>query len=379
VLDMKNILLLAYVQACIVGVAYGASAPLIPVFAKQELAATYFDIGLIGMANYVPYMFAPALVGLLLDRFNKGSVLSVGIIMAMFSLYMLSFTNNVVDVMLVRAVAGVAHAFFWPSTVAIVAIAVSEERRVQAISRFTMAWVGGYMIGPLIGAFLFEQFGFRQLFEYSAMIMVGALAVSLTLIRHGRGTYAANYSINAFLAVMKANPKLSTLVMYYSASFGIVLTVLPAYLKDNTINEFMIGILFFMFGLSRLFTLLFTHKFARHEKASMFVATEAIVFAMLIAYSVTTFGSFSLSLVMFGFAFSLYFPITLNIATKHVPKHLVGTTVGAYETVFGIGWAAGPITAGIASDIFGNSIPYISMFIIGIILPVIILKPFNRQ
>ena len=234
------------------------------------------------------------------------------------------------------------------------------------------------MIEHLIGTFLFEQFGFRQLFEYSGAIMIGALAVSLTLIRHGRGVYAENYS-SAVFAVMKANPKLSMLVMYYSASFGIVLTVFPAYLKDNTINEFMIGILIFIFGLSGLFTLPFTHKFARHEKTSISVATQTIAFAMLIAYVVTTFGSFSSSLIMFGFACSLYFPITMSIVTKHTPKHLVGTAVGAYETVFVIGWALGPIIAGITSDIFGNSIPYVLMFIIGILLPVIILKPFNKR
>ena len=376
---MARVLLLVYLQACIVGMAYGAHIPLVPVFAKQELAASYIDIGLIGMANYVPYMFAPAFVGLLLDRFNKASVLSIGIIMAMFSLYMLSLTNSVLDMMLVRTIAGVVHAFFWPSSVTIVTTVASEKKRVQAVSRFAMAWVGGYMIGPLIGAFLFEQVGFRQLFEYSAVIMIASLIVSLTLIKHGRGRYTEKYSISAVFTVIRANPRLSTLVMYYSAAFGIVLTIFPAYLKDNTINEFMIGILFFIFGLSRLFTLPFIHKFAKYERTSIFVATVTIAFAMLIAYTMTTLGSFSSSLILFGFAFSLYFPITLGVITKNVPKHLVGATVGAYETVFGIGWASAPVIAGIAADAFGNSIPYISMFIIGFLLPIIILKPYKRR
>ncbi len=376
---MARVLLLVYLQACIVGMAYGAHIPLVPVFAKQELAASYIDIGLIGMANYVPYMFAPAFVGLLLDRFNKASVLSIGIIMAMFSLYMLSLTNSVLDMMLVRTIAGVAHAFFWPSSVTIVTTVASEKKRVQAVSRFAMAWVGGYMIGPLIGAFLFEQIGFRHLFEYSAVIMIAPLIVSLTLIKHGRGRYTEKYSISAVLTVIRANPRLSTLVIYYSAAFGIVLTIFPAYLKDNTINEFMIGILFFIFGLSRLFTLPFIHKFAKYERTSIFVATVTIAFAMLIAYTMTSLGSFSFSLILFGFAFSLYFPITLGVITKNVPKHLVGATVGAYETVFGIGWASAPVIAGIAADAFGNNIPYISMFIIGFLLPIIILKPYKRR
>jgi MFS family permease len=371
---MNKVLVLVYTIACAVGVAYGAHAPLVPVFAKEDLNATYFDIGIIGMANYLPYMFAPALVGLLLDRFNRGSILSAGVAMGILSVFLLSLTNNVVDVMLVRALTGIAHAFFWPPAEAIVATAASPERRVQAISKFTMAWVAGYMAGPLIGAAIFESFGFRTLFAYSSAIMIVALAAALLLIRQGKGVYQEKFSVSNVFSIIKINPKISVLVIYYSAAFGIVLTIFPAYLKDNTINEFSIGILFFIFGLSRLFTLPFTHKFARQERASIFVATQAIAFAMLIAYSMTMFSFFSLSLIMFGFAFSLYFPLTLNLITKNVPRNMVGTSVGVYETVFGIGWTIGPIISGIAADAFGSSIPYISMFIIGAIMPIMILS-----
>ena len=374
---MARILLLVYIQACIIGVAYGAHVPLVPVFAMQELAASYFDIGLIGMANFVPYMFAPMFVGLLLDRFNKASILTVGIGMATFSLFMLAFTNSVLDVMIVRAFSGIAHAFFWPATVAIVTTVAPVEKRIHSVSRFTMAWVGGYMIGPLMGAFLFEELGFRLLFEFSAAIMIGSLAVSLLLIKHGRrGGYVEKYSPKTVFNVIRSNPKLSTLVLYYSAAFGIVLTVFPAYLKDNTIIEFTIGILFFIFGLSRLITLPFTHRFARYEKTSIFLATEAIAFAMLIAYAITNLGSFSSTLIMLGFAFSLYFPITLSVVTKHTPEHLVGTTIGTYEAIFGIGFTMGPA---IAADLFGNSTPFIAMFFIGFLLPVIFIKSFNRR
>ena len=196
----------------------------------------------------------------------------------------------------------------------------------------------------------------------------------MILIRHGSGVYHEKYSIADVLTIIKINPKISMLIMYYSAAFGIVLTIFPAYLKDNAINEFFIGVLFFIFGLSRLLTLPFTHKFGMHERTSILVATQAIAFAMLIAYLFTTLSSFSLSLMLFGFAFSLYFPITLSLITKQVSGKMIGISVGAYETIFGIGWAIGPTISGVAADAFGSSIPYISMFAIGVILPVLILS-----
>jgi MFS family permease len=370
---MNKILVLVYSVACTIGVAYGAHAPLVPVFAKEELNATYFDIGIIGMANYVPYMFAPAFVGLLLDRFNKGMILSMGIAMGMLSVFLLAFANNVFDAMLVRALTGIAHAFLWPSAESIVAAAAPPEKRVQAISKFTMAWVAGYMAGPLIGAVLFEAVGFRALFQYSSVMIIVALIAALMLIRYRDAIHHEKYSIADVFTIIKINPKISMLVLYYSAAFGIVLTIFPAYLKDNAINEFFIGVLFFVFGLSRLLTLPFTHRFGLHERSSIFVATQAIAFAMLIAYLFTTLGSFSLSLILFGFAFSLYFPITLSLITKQVSGKMIGISVGAYETIFGIGWAIGPTVSGVAADAFGGSIPYISMFIIGVILPLMVL------
>ncbi len=371
---MNKVLVLVYSVACTIGVAYGAHAPLVPVFAKEELNATYFDIGIIGMANYVPYMFAPAFVGLLLDRVNKGMILSIGIALGMLSVFLLAFANNVFDAMLVRALTGIAHAFLWPSAESIVAAVTPPEKRVQAISKFTMAWVAGYMAGPLIGAVLFEAVGFRALFQYSSAMIIVALIAALMLIKHREAIHHEKYSIADVFTIIKINPKISMLVLYYSASFGIVLTIFPAYLKDNAINEFFIGVLFFIFGLSRLATLPFTHKFGLHERSSIFVATQAIAFAMLVAYLFTTLSSFSLSLILFGFAFSLYFPITLGLITKQVSGKMIGISVGAYETIFGIGWAIGPTVSGVAADAFGSSIPYIAMFIIGAILPVMILS-----
>ena len=40
--------------------------------------------------------------------------------------------------------------------------------------------------------------------------------------------------------------------------------------------------------------------------------------------------------------------------------------IGVYETTFGIGWASGPITAGLISQFFGNDMPYLIFCILGI-------------
>ena len=56
----------------------------------------------------------------------------------------------------------------------------------------------------------------------------------------------------------------------------------------------------------------------------------------------------------------------MEIILSKTRRAISGTMIGAYETTFGIGWASGPITAGLISQFFGNDMPYLIFCIIGI-------------
>jgi len=73
---MNRAVVLIAICSAMVGVSYGMHSPIVPVFAREQLAADYSQVGLIGTVNYLPYMFAPFFVGILLDRLNKSSMFS---------------------------------------------------------------------------------------------------------------------------------------------------------------------------------------------------------------------------------------------------------------------------------------------------------------
>ena len=52
---------------------------------------------------------------------------------------------------------------------------------------------------------------------------------------------------------------------------------------------------------------------------------------------------------------------------RNTPFELVGSKLGAYNALFGIGWTTGPIMAKFASDAFGSGSPYLAFFIKGTI------------
>ncbi len=96
---MKRPLILVNIVGLIIGVSYGMHQPILPVFAKNIIDASYAEIGLIGLSNFLPYMFIPLFVGILLHRFNSGYLLSIGVVINSASIFLLSIAVSVPEIM----------------------------------------------------------------------------------------------------------------------------------------------------------------------------------------------------------------------------------------------------------------------------------------
>ena len=49
---MNNRLILVYITGILIGISYGLQGPLLPVFAKNVIGASYADLGAIGSVSY---------------------------------------------------------------------------------------------------------------------------------------------------------------------------------------------------------------------------------------------------------------------------------------------------------------------------------------
>ena len=57
---MNRKLALVYITGLLIGISYGLHGPLLPLFAKNVIGASYAELGIIGFANFIPYMFFPS-------------------------------------------------------------------------------------------------------------------------------------------------------------------------------------------------------------------------------------------------------------------------------------------------------------------------------
>jgi MFS family permease len=369
---MNRAILLVAICAAIVGISYGMHSPIVPVFARDQLAADYSQVGLIGMVNFLPYMFAPFFVGILLDRLNKSYMLVSGMLLNVFAIFMLSTAQSVPEVMFYRALAGIAHALFWPSAEVLVSTNSPPDKRVKSISTFIASWILGFMVGPLIGKVVLDASDFAMLFQIAAIVIAAGVVPSVLLRRYGWPAVQKDLEVRAstmqIARELMAHPTLSSVILYYALTFGVVLAVLPAYMNEASLTSQDIEILFFVFGVSRFATLMMVPKIAGRSVLVLTLAVAATAVAMLLSFAFTSIMSFAIAIALVGLATSIFYPVTFSLVTRDTPSGQIGAKLGVYNTLFGAGWTTGPIVAGFSSDAFGSGSPYFAFFVVGSIL-----------
>src|SRR3990172_6844252 len=290
---MKLPILLVYLTALIVGLSYGMHNPIVPVFSKEIIGASYFELGIICLTNFLPYMFIPLFVGILLDKFNNGLLLSAGIALNTASIYLLSISQSVPEI-----------AFFWPPCERIISQVEDPENRVKSIARFMGFFVGGLMIGPLIGTFLLENLDvtYRILFQYSTYAIAIAIITSLLLSKYGKTTQHSTIAFGSIKQMTKF-PVIVIMLIFCSTAFGTFLTIYPAFMNDRSISESNIELLFFIFGISRLVTLAFVGPLQRRTFHSLIATILSIAAGMLVVFYSFTFEMFTIAMFIMVFGF----------------------------------------------------------------------------
>lgn len=364
---MNRVLILVNITGLIIGISYGLHGPILPIFAKNVIGATYSELGFIGLANFVPYMFIPLFVGILLDRINNAYILAIGAAINSASIYLLSIAQSVPEILGFRIITGVAHAFFWPPCESIISNESTEKNRVKNISWFTMFFVMGFMIGPLLGTVFLENVDatYRILFQIAAFILAAGIITALLASKKHIKKHHERFSFSA-IKDMKKFPEVIALLIFCTSSFGIILTIFPAFLNDKGMNATDILYLYFAFGISRVVSLALAGKFAKKTSQTLIAATLAVSIGLGISVIADSIIMFGIAIVLMGFGFSIFFPLTLEIILSKTRKGISGKIIGAYETIFGLGWVVGPTIGGPMTQAFGDETPYMIFSIIGI-------------
>ncbi|MFD8076859.1 MFS transporter [Streptomyces sp. NPDC059718] len=347
-----------------------------------ELALAGWLVGLIlGVRNFSQQgMFLVG--GTLADRFGYKPLIVAGCTLRTVGFLALGFVDSVPALLAASAASGFAGALFNPAVRAYVA-RDAGERRVEAFALFNVFYQAGILAGPLVGLAL-TGVDFRLTCLVAAVVFAVLTLVQIRSLPQARdrGVSASdpepvarqwrrvlgNRSFLLFAASMTGS---------YVLSFQVYLA-LPLVLRESTGNRTVATIgASALFGVSALATILgqtrVTTWCKRRWRPDRAIAWGLVLMGAAFLPMLTPVGT-TAAVVLCGLLLALatmiIYPFEMNTIVALAGERLVATHYGLYNTICGIGIAAGNLLTGAALDAAGKAgvpgLPWLSLAALGL-------------
>jgi MFS family permease len=125
-----------------------------------DLTRQPFDLGLVGIVQFIPSLLLVLVTGAIADRFGRRLIMGLAAMLeaaCALALLLLSLRGltEVAPIFIVLAVFGVARAFFGPAAASLVANLVPPKDFANAVAWNSSAWQTATIVGPVAGGLLY--------------------------------------------------------------------------------------------------------------------------------------------------------------------------------------------------------------------------------
>jgi len=355
----------------------GIASPIIPLYSRS-LGASYIQIGIIGTAYGLVYTICAVPLGRLSDKLGRKVIMLLGAALCTFAAASYSIATNVNQIMLIRAIEGLAWAAFWPSIEAL----TTDVSHVSAVGRTmglsTASYGAGFALGSLLAGALTSFFGYRYTFLFYLASSILAAVLVLTTIHEPKMT---NHQLSPLRTNFRssclrhrANILADLISMVYSIVLMTILTLLPVYAEGLGIDVFNIGVLMMMLWVARIASFLnagrISDKIDRKLVLTPSLAGLAIG-SFLLAVS-ETWWTLILAVIVIGLSLGALFPVSIALISDYVPSSQRGVAMGMFETASAVGQTIGPAVGGVLAERFDPSYPYFFCTIASVICTLVI-------
>jgi len=328
--------------------------PVIPLYAA-ELGATVAEVGLI--VATISYVTAFLLIpfGILSDKFGRHNLLVGGLAIFTAAPLLYPLASNPEQLILVRAVHGLAAAAFLPAAIALVVDLTPEANRGEAIGWYTASLQLGLMAGPITGGFLAGYFDFDAAFYGCSAVSLlglvvifcrlGALAQRPTALP-GRASSSWGWLGHPLVIAVLLAP------MFIAVGSGTIASYIPLYGRGFGITEADAGsIITAVYASSALLRAPAGRLADRMDRKLLLIgglAVSAVAVSLFSFFRGLT--QFIIIGVIFGVGMGIAMPASLAMAADFSPVEGRGLSMSIPTCFFQVGLAAGPTTMGFVAE-----------------------------
>jgi len=359
----------------------GITVPVMPLFAKDELGATAFEVGLLPTIYFIVQAVAAPWLGRLSDRVGRRPVLILSQIGTFGALALSAWAPSLTWLLIARALDGltggnISVAFAYVGDVS------KPEQRARAMGVINAGFGAGFMFGPAIGGYLGGLYGPRVPFMAAAGVSLITIALSAFRLTESRRPEAAQAGATGGPGLATAAPKRLSfgevarldgvprvLLIAFFTQLGMLCftsmwvlwadaTLLADYTKSD--QQKVVGQVFTVLGVFQLITQAFV--VGRLVKG---IGEKRMITLGLVARGAAWAGmAFAPSvLVMFAylpfasFGSGIAQPALMALLTFAVPGHMRGQALGVLSAAESVGRMLGPLLAGLLFEAIAPGAP----------------------
>jgi MFS family permease len=331
-----------------------------------ELTGRALDLGLVGLAQFVPMILLTLVVGQVADRYDRRLVVVVcevakAAVAAAFALGAIGGWQTRTTIFALVALLGAAQAFENPAMSALVPEVVERSLIAPAMAWVISAGQTAQIVGPALGGLLYA-FGPGAAYFIAAglFILAGALAAAIRVERRARRreplTLETVFSGVAFIYGQRVLLGSMSLDLF-AVLLGGATALLPVFARDILqVGPVGLGVLRSAPAIGALATSVFLARYPLEHRLGPMLFRSVIVFgAATVVFALST--NFVLSLValtILGAADVVSMVIRMSLAQIRTPDAMRGRVSAVHSLFTGTSNQLGAFESGVLAALIGT-------------------------
>jgi DHA1 family multidrug resistance protein-like MFS transporter len=166
----------------VIAFALGLVHPLISLFGDEVIGLNEAAIGLIFGVMGVTRFLVKTPSGIVADRIGRKIIVLGGLLLNGVFTVAISFSRGFLDMIIYTVIRAIGLGMTMPSINALVTSLTTKENRGKVMGIYSTARNGGLIVGPLLGAYMFDAVSKQSPFYIcGAVVLVGALIMMTTV------------------------------------------------------------------------------------------------------------------------------------------------------------------------------------------------------
>ena len=347
-------------------------------FQVFEITGRELDLGLLGLAEFLPALVLAVPAGALADRFDRRVMMSIGLggeLIASLGLAWLtrSGIDGIGAILAIVLVFGAFRALAAPAVRALPVSIVAPEALPRIVPLFAGSWQIGLIVGPVVGGFLYATN--PPLAYLGAAALIGTALCCIPLVRlhartdtHGDDAHGADdeptddrpswrQALDG-LRVIRHNPILAGTISLdlFAVLFGGAVALLPAIATDRLgVDATGLGWLRAAGGIGAALTTLAlaARPLRRHIGATLLVCVALFGVATIVLGATTSFAVACVALFVMSAADSISVFVRATLVPLITPDEYRGRVLAVENVFIGASNELGAFESGVTGQLLG--------------------------